>query len=56
MNTEIAEYRIVSNHDIGCLAKAVSECIKHGWVPQGGVALGQGGFPMQAMVKYNSPN
>ncbi len=48
-------YRVVSGNDYHHLEEEVNECIKEGWTPQGGIAIGKVGdvshFYTQAMIR-----
>ena len=56
MDREIVKYDIVTGENSKALQKLVTNSIKEGWVPQGGIALNSSGHPMQAVVQYKSPN
>ena len=56
MDRAIVQYDIVTGQDVKDLVQRMTESMKKGWVPQGGVTLTHNGHPMQAVVKYASPN
>ena len=56
MERDIIAYDIVTGENARDLAQRIATSMQRGWVPQGGIATNNDGYPMQAVVKYKSPN
>lgn len=54
MGREIIAYKIITGDTSQNLEKRVTESLKEGWVPQGGVGTTFSGYMAQAVVQYKS--
>ena len=46
-------YTLVRENSAKELIEKVTSLIERGWIPQGGIAVSDNGFYIQAMIKYS---
>ena len=47
------EYTLVRESSYSELERKTNSLINRGWIPQGGIAISDNGFYVQAMIKYS---